>query len=337
MKISSTIQEEIIIDYSFPNSGENGDFNKPFRRQYRVPAAKPGTTQVIEGEFPLDGYVMQYKGKDPTQPPFFNTIYSELTARTVYSGEVRDLSLEDFVEIEFGLVDIKPEYAFGDFGKKEFILDETVDIPIFKDVSGTIDLEAVKMNLFLDNAFGIQALTTVNSITASNSKNKTTVSLTHPQAIGKDILLTRATNPPLLAHTQFYEFDQNTSNIKEFMEVLPDKITTNIKIISRPNGSNDYTDFVKDESYLRARLSVVMPVQFAANNLTLVEKQAFNFNGLENSEKIKSGTFKLRVENDFPLDAKILVEFLNEADEVLLDLFNTGEKIEAAQVNSGTG
>lgn len=337
MKISSTIQEEIIIDYSFPHSGENGDFNKPFNRQYRVPAAKPGTTQVIEGEFPLDGYVMQYKGKDPTQAPFFNTVYSELTARTVYSGEVRDLSLEDFVEIEFGLVDIKPEYAFGDFGKKEFELNETVDIPIFKNVSGSINLEAVKMNLFLDNAFGIQALTTVNSITASNKNNNTSVSLTHPQVIGKDILLTRATNPPLLAHTQFFEFNQTTSNIKKFVEVLPDQINTNIKIISRPNGSNDYTDFVKDESYLRARLSVVMPVQFAAGNLTLVEKQAFNINALENSDRIKSGTFKLRVENDFPLDAAVEVEFLTDSDEVLLSLFNYGEKIDAATVNNVTG
>ncbi|MFT5512343.1 MAG: hypothetical protein ACI8SE_000741 [Bacteroidia bacterium] len=337
MRISSTIEEEIIIDYSFPNSGENGDFNKPFKKQYRVPAAKPGTIQVIEGEFPLDGYVMQYKGKDPTQAPFFNTVYSELTAKTVYSGEVRDLSLDDFVEIEFGLVDIKPEYAFGDFGKKEFEVNETVDIPIFKNVSGNLNLEAVKMNLFLDNAFGIQALTTVNSIVASNSNNNTSVSLTHPQAIGRDILLTRATNPPLLAHTQFYEFNQTTSNIKSFVEVLPNQITTNIKIISRPNGSNDYTDFVKDESYLRARLSVVLPVQFSTNNLTLVEKQPFNFSALKNSEKIKSGRFKLKVLNDFPLDAQIRVEFLSEADDVLAVLFDIGDKIDAADVNSLTG
>ncbi|MFT5722898.1 MAG: hypothetical protein ACI9JN_000003 [Bacteroidia bacterium] len=337
MKISSTIQEEIIIDYSFPNSGEEGDFNKPFTKQYRVPAASPGTIQVIEGEFPLDGFVMQYKGKDPTQAPFFNTVYSELTARTVYSGKVRDLSLDDFVEIEFGLVDIKPEYAFGDFGRKEFEVNETVDIAIFKDVSGKLDLEVVKMNLFLDNAFGIQALTTVNSIVATNSNNNTTVSLTHPWLIGQDVLLTRATNPPLIAHTQFYEFDDVSSNIKDFVEVLPDKITTNIKIISRPNGSRDYTDFVKDDSYLRARLSVSLPVHFAADNLTLVQKQAFNFSELENSDKIKSGAFKLRVENNFPLDATVEVEFLNENDEVMLSIFNSGEKIEAGVVNSLTG
>ena len=45
----------------------------------------------------------------------------------------------------------------------------------------------------------------------------------------------------------------------------------------------------------------------------------------------------MKVFNDFPFDAEIKVEFLNEIDEVLLPLFASGEKIEAAQVNSSTG
>lgn len=336
MRISSTIQEEIIIDYSFPNSGENGDFNKPFNRQYRVPPAEPGKVQVIEGEFPLDGYVMQYKGKDPNEAPFFNTVYSELVARTVYSGEVRDLSLDDFVEIEFGLVDVKPEYAFGDFGYKEYEVNETHRIPIFQNVSGDINLEDVAMNLYLENAFGIEALTTVNSVVASNSNNQKQVSLTHPSVIGNDILLRRATNPPLTPHRQTYVFDKTTSNIKEFTEVLPDEITTDIKIISRPNGSNDYKDFVKDASYLRARLSMQMPIQFSTDNLTLVQKKAFDLNSLANADRIKSGTFKLKAENDYPFDADILVEFLSETDDVLVSLFSGDEKIEAGAIYGGS-
>ncbi|MBO6516038.1 MAG: hypothetical protein JJ975_05765 [Bacteroidia bacterium] len=337
MKIASTIEEEIIIDYSFPNSGENGDFTKPFKRSWRVPPAKPGETQIIEGEFNLDGYAMQYKGQDPNTEPFFNAVYSELVARTVYSGEVRDLSLEDFVEIEFGLVDIVPEYAFGDFGYKEYNVNETFDIPIFRDVSGDVSLEDITMDLWLENAFGIQALTTLNSITAANSNNKKQVSLTHPDLIGQDILLRRATNPPLTPSLQRYTFDKTTSNIKAFTEVLPDEITSDIKIISRPNGSRDLTDFVKNESYLKARLSVQMPVQFAADNLTLVQKQHFDFNGFENSERIKSGTFKLKVENDYPFDMEVLLEFLTETDEVITTLFADGQKVESPSVDGTTG
>lgn len=337
MKISSTIEEEIIIDYSFPFSGEDGDFSKPFNRQYRVPPAKPGEVQVIEGEFPLDGYVMQYKGQDPHQPPFFNAVYSELTAKTVYSGIIRDISLSDYVEIEFGLVDIIPEYAFGDFGYKKYEVNETHEIPIFKNVSGDISLEDVSLNLFIDNAFGIQALTTVNSISATNSNNKNTVSLTHPDLIGQDVLLRRATNPPLTPSRKQYTFDKTTSNIKEFMEVLPDEISTNIQIISRPDGSNDYRDFVKDASYLKAILSLDMPVEFSMDNLTLVQKKPFNINTLANSERIKSGTFNVNVENDYPFDMKLVMEFLSEDDVVLTTLFDTDEKIEAATINGTTG
>lgn len=337
MRIASTIEEEIIIDYWFPFSGEDGDFNKPFRRQWRVPPAKPGQTQIIEGEFPLDGYVMQYKGKDPSQPPFFNTVYSELTARTVYSGVVRDLSLEDYVEIEFGLVEIKPEYAFGDFGYKEYTLNETNEIPVFKNVSGAFNLEDVTMNVFLENAFGIEALTTINELKAINSNTNKEVSLQHGNVIGQDILLRRATNPPLSAYRQQHVFDKSTSNIKDFLSVLPDKITTDIDIISRPNGSNDYRDFVKDESYLRARLLLALPVQFGMKNLQLVQKQAFDFNSLTNSDRIKSGTFKLRVDNDFPIEMNMVAEFLSEDDQVLLTLFDGAENVEAAELDPTTG
>ncbi len=337
MRIASTIEEEIIIDYSFPHSGENGDFSKPFKRQWRVPAAEPGTVQVIEGEFPLDGFVMQYKGKDPKSAPFFNAVYSELTARTVYSGIERNLSLDDYVEIDFGLVDIVPEYAFGDFGYKEYEVNQTHDIPIFQNVSGDINLEDISMNLFLDNAFGIQALMTVKSIVATNSNNKKEVALTHPSLIGQELLLRRATNPPLTPHRRQYMFDNTTSNIKEFAEVLPDAITTNIKIISRPNGSNDYRDFVKDDSYLRATLSINMPVQFSTDNLTLVQKQPFDFSTLENAERIKSGTFKMKVENDYPFDITLVMEFLSDSDEVLTSLYDDGQKIESSPVNSSTG
>ncbi len=337
MKISSTIEEEIIIDYSFPHSGEGGDFNKPFIRQYRVPPAKPGQVQVIEGDFPIDGFVMQYKGKDPSEPPFFNTVYSELVARTVYSGEVRNLSLDDFVEIEFGLVEVKPEYAFGDFGYKKFNVSESRDIPIFKNIRGDVNFEDVQMVLTIENAFGIEALTTVNHIRGINTRSNAEVSLTHPTLIGNDVLIRRASNPPLSARTYPFFFDESTSNIKSFFNILPDKIETDMQLISRPNGSQDYTDFVKDESYLRASLSLDVPVQFSATNLSLVQKQRFDFNALAQSDRIKSGEFKLEVENDFPYDLSLQMEFLTEDDSVLVQLFGDGQKVEAADVDPGTG
>jgi hypothetical protein len=335
MKIFSTIEEEIVIDYSFPFSGENGDFTKPFSRQYRVPAATPGTTQKIEASFPLDGFMLHYQGKDPDNAPFTNTVYSKLTARTVYSGKVRNLSLDDSVYIEFGLVDIVPEFAIGDFGSKTFKVDEPIDVKALKNVFGSIDLQDVELTLTFDNGFGIEALTTVNSIEAQNARSGESVSLTHPNLINKDVLIKRAINPPFTSRKHFYFFDQNNSNVESFLETLPDQIIPNITVVTRPNGSNDFQDFVFYDSYLKAHLRLEMPVTFAMDNLQFVRKKAFTFADIANSEKIKSGKFKLQVDNDFPLDVKLNLEFLSEDENVLLEVFKTDNTIEAATIPTG--
>ncbi|MFT4521443.1 MAG: hypothetical protein ACI8ZN_000375 [Bacteroidia bacterium] len=334
MKIFSTIEEEIVIDYSFPHSAENGDYSKPFKRQYNVPPAKPGETQRIEVSFPLDGFELQYGGKDPKQAPFVNAVYSELTARTVYSGLVRNLSLDDSVYIEFGLVDIVPEFAFGDFGSKTYHLTDPVDVPALKNVTGNIDLKDVSMRVEFENGFGIEALTTVNSLTAKNSRNGKSVALSHAGFVGPDILIGKAINPPFIPRKRTYYFDKSTSNIEEFLEVLPDQIVPDIDILTRPFGAKDYTDFVFYESFLKTNLILDMPVSFAADNLTFVQKKDFSFADINNSQKIKSGSFKLEVQNDFPLSLQLQMEFLDEADQVLHTLFTKNNTVEAAQLDA---
>lgn len=336
MKIFSTIEEEIIIDYSFPFSGEGGDYSKPFSRQYRVPAAAPGTTQKIEAKFPLDGFALQYKGKDPNSPPFTNTVYSRLTAKTVYSGKVRNLSLNDSVYIEFGLVDIVPEYAFGDFGTKTYKVEDPFEVKALKNVFGAVDLENVQMTLTYDNGFGVEALTTVNSITAINNRTGQSVQLTHPTLINKDILIRKAQNPPFTPHKTIFTFNNTNSNLEGFIENMPDKIVPDIKVVTRPNGSNDYTDFVFFDSYLKTHLSLFMPATFGMDRLKFVRKQGFNFSDIRNNEKIVSGTFKLKVENDFPMSAEISIEFLDNSDQILLEIFEMDNVVDAAVIPSGS-
>ncbi|MCB0735470.1 MAG: hypothetical protein KDC76_12870 [Bacteroidetes bacterium] len=335
MKIFSTIEEEIVIDYSFPFSGENGDTTKPFKRQYHVPPAEPGKTQRIEASFPLDGFILQYKGKDPNNPPFVNTVYSELKARTVYSGKVRNLSLNDSVYIEFGLVDIVPEFAFGDFGTKKFQVQDPLDVKALRNVTGALSLEDVSMRLTYENGFGIEANTTMKSLKAINTRNNTSKDLTHTQLINQTILIGRMTNPPPTAYKRIYNIDKNNSNIKEFLEILPDQIVPDIEVVTRPNGSRDYTDFIFWDSYLKAHIDVTLPMTLQFNNLQFIQKQPFDFSKLNKSDRIKSGTFKLKAVNDFPVEASITLEFLDANENLLLTLFEKENTIEAASIPSG--
>jgi hypothetical protein len=85
------------------------------------------------------------------------------------------------------------------------------------------------------------------------------------------------------------------------------------------------------DSYLKAILRLDMPVHFGADNLRLVQKRAWDLNkNQERSERIKSGTITVLMENDFPLAANIQIEILSDTEEVLTTLFPSGSGGEAA-------
>jgi hypothetical protein len=331
MKVYSTIQEAIVLTYRIPNSAENGDFNRPLERIFNVPPAKPGETQFIEKKFPLDGFVVKYKGKNSQEPPFFNTVYSEVLARTVYSGEVRTISLSDSVYVEFGLIEVVPDYAIGDFGNSKHHLKEDLKIKAFDNVSGAIDVTDVSMTLAIINSFGIQANVHINELVAQNTRDNTQVILSHPTFIGNTILVNRAVNPPLTASRRTFVFDDQNSNLESFLENLPNRIYADIELESRPNGSNDYTDFAFLKSRLQAALQLRMPVLFSTDSFQFAQKSGFNPMEFDRIERINGGVLRLIVENTFPFDMGLHVEFLNENEDVLFELFE-GQVAEAASL-----
>lgn len=332
--VISTIEEAIIINYTVPNSGKAGNFSEPIDLTFQVPAASPGKAQEYTEIVPIDGYTIRYKGKDELSAPFFNTIYSELTASTVYSGIERNLSLSDSVIVKFGLIDIAPSYAIGEFGNRNFGVQDTIEVDALKNLRGNMNLEDATMELEITNGFGIEADFTLNSLSAINTREKKVVDLNY-FIVGNTELILRALNPPFLPFIRTYTMTSANSNVKDLMEALPNKIAYDVDLESQPNGSRDYTDFIFDIGSFKTKLTLELPVQFGLDSLQLNKIADFNFKDLKNHDRIISGDFKLRVDNDYPIDIFLELEFLNEQNEVLFTAFS-GQKIEAATLKSGS-
>jgi len=95
----------------------------------------------VEERFPIDGFNISLWGKEKSTAPDYNNVYSEMTASIKYSGIERTLSLDDKINIRFGLVDVRPSLVYGDPGPHEFALLDTQAIRIFENVTGNISLE----------------------------------------------------------------------------------------------------------------------------------------------------------------------------------------------------
>lgn len=326
MEVYSNVNEAITLSYTIPNSSRNNNFNDNVKQVVKVPPAAPGSFSKVIKKFPLDNYEIYLKGQFPNQPPFKpNTIYSEFTASIDYTGVERTLSLSDSVYVRFGLIDIKPYLAIGDFGKRQFSFEEKNPVKFFKNLEGGINLEDVEMNLWFENSFGIEADMTVNHIVGVNNRANRSVQLIST-GLDNTFTLKRAVNNPFLSSIHNINFNKSNSNLKQFLENIPDELDSKFNIVVRPRGSQDYTDFVFDYSKLTANLNLEMPVQFGTSGLQLSNVQAFDFAKIKNSDRIKSGVLKLDVLNGFPLEASCNLEFLDENDQLLTTLFEKGKE-----------
>lgn len=334
MKVFSTINEEIILEYEVPES-KHKETGNPIKRTFIIPPAVNGVPSEVDQSFPIEDYEITYKGKDPSVPPFYNTFYSTLTARIEYTGEVRSLSLADSVYVQFGLVDVRPDLAIGDFGKKTYTFSDPIDVPLFKDISGNISLEDASLLLGFENAFGIEAAIDIESVEGINSTKGNSVGIISP-LFNDDVYIRRGTNilTGVRPYVKTVEFNKSNSNLKLFLENTPDKIKPQFSVTTRPNGSNNLTDFAFHNSYLKTSVELQVPLHLGMEDLTLVKKQAFNWKP-EDLSGLTEGTFKLKVDNGFPWSAVVLLEFMDADSGVLKTYLGTmDDVISAATVDA---
>ena len=332
MKVESTIQEAIQLEYEIPLSSKPGSAG-PIQQTWYIPAAEPGNTVEVEERFPIDGYSIILKGKDPNQVPTFNHIYSELVARTEYSGKERTLSLDDKVKIEFGLVDIKPLLIIGDPGKHDYRFNDTLVLNELKKIEGSLSLEDAELALTVENSFGIEAQMTINNIMGLNNRSGKKVVLQSPE-IDKPVFVGRAVNSTaFLPATTSLNLNKENSSLKLFLENLPDEIVADVEATIRPNGTVNQEDFAFNHSTLDASLNLEVPLKLNANQLTLTNTNNLDWSTLENIDRVQEISLLVKAENDFPLDAELELYFMDEAGNTVALVRDSVNKVVAAELD----
>lgn len=337
LKVESTVEEAIVLDYSLPNSFKDGEPGTPLSKTWTVPPAKKGEKIFVEEMFPIGGYTIYFWGKSNLENPTFNHVYTELIARIEYSGILRTLSLEDKIRVELGLVDLIPELIIGDPGRHELSSNDTVGLKLFDNISGDLSLEDAKMNLNFYNSFGIETLLDIKEIKGQNTRNGKSLKLISSELLNPILLKKAANNPPLVAYEYDVMLDKSNSNLKQFLELMPNKLMPEIEAVVRPNGTINQNDFAFDVSELLVNIRFEMPLKFGLDNLTVAVNESVTFFSDEKVDNIKGGQLILKLINDFPISGRIKMVFKDKMGEQLFELFS-GDNYEmtAAEVDPQT-
>jgi hypothetical protein len=163
----------------------------------------------------------------------------------------------------------------------------------------------------LRNSIGTDGRFKLHSLEGENVFNHSKVALS-ANPLMNDLFVTS----PIFQRDQYTEtvvdLNSSNSNIKSFLENLPQKLNYDLETEISPNGNvNNFKDFVFDNSRLDVIMRVQAPATFAFGGFVLRDTQGINWSNLGSIDRVKSATLFLEMSNSFPMDFGIEVEMLD--------------------------
>ncbi|MBK9175989.1 MAG: hypothetical protein IPM46_06535 [Flavobacteriales bacterium] len=250
-----------------------------------------------------------------------NTLQTLVGAQLDPNGQGADVTNQDSLIIATRYLGLVPSYARGYFGQRTVESGpDTNSIGLFNSiVAGTLDLDIATLRLNVTNGFGADLRIRMQQLTAINTRTGATVSLEHSIFQGP-INLNRAINtgsgfiPSLYTRT----IDAGNSNIDLFLESLADRMAYELDLELNPLGDiSNGNDFLYYESELKARLELEVPLRLILNELTLQTVSVPDLPGSADGHALRSGTLRLFATNGFPMSARLELELIDAAGQVV--------------------
>lgn len=320
LAITNMMNGQIVGNFSLPGATLAG---LPLNLVMELPPGTPASPATTTDSRPLNGYVLDLRG------PGFNATNSMAThlsySNSANGGSVTITNMDSLLAL-VSYQGIVPEYALGSFGTQVVELDSgSTELDLFTHVTGTLDLEQVDARIRLVNGLGADARANVNYIRARNNRTGQAVDLSGPITQGL-LNIDRALD---LGNTfqptvKTYVLDQGNSNIKQFLENLPDLIEYSLDLTLNPLGniSNGH-DFLYHDSQVKAELEVDIPLRLIATDLMLSKDIDFELPGNAEGPAWRSGVLHLFAVNGFPFSADLGLAVVDR-DGHVLDVIQPG-------------
>lgn len=307
VSLSSTVNQPVDFQYEILSASKN---NVLFSTLIPVPAGSIANPSTVDTLFDLSGYTFNMISSNGTE---FNSYTTKTTVKMSMSAQSTTLTNNDVVMITNRFDEMEPSYAKGYFGQRtENVSGDPAYFDLFENmVSGSIDIDQVDVDLVIRNYIGADARITFNSILAENGA--ASLALNHA-VIGNAININRAIDPGGYPQASVYSINLNNgnSNIDQILELLPKIFTADLELELNPLGNvSAHHDFLYHPQTFRADLSVALPLNLIASNLTLADTLQLNLQKGENGY-VKSGNFTVEISNGFPLDGNLQLYFIDQ-------------------------
>lgn len=338
IKIISTIQENMTMFFNIPSATKDGS---ELKRTIKLTSPANGSNVIEEEIIDMSGYLIDFRGKNPDVKDTVNTFHQILTVSLDSSGRKVPVALRDSINIFYQIDELTPEYAIGYLGKSENRTGYgTTPFELFKGAFGNITLKDFKASVLIQNFLGAEGSITTHKLDGKNVFTNNKLDLNAAPLASEivvppaSILLGNYAN--LQPSNTVIDLNTGNSNVKQFVENLPQLLGYDLTIKTCPNGNvNNYKDFVTDEGRVDVYLRVEVPASFTVGSLTLQDTQALNLKSVSQPERIKSAKLYLTIDNGFPFELTFTGTLLDKNYNVLDNIqLEKADKIAGAAVDA---
>ncbi|MBX7242939.1 MAG: hypothetical protein K1X92_14450 [Bacteroidia bacterium] len=318
----SSIQDTIQFLYQFASAyDQNGQIPGI---QNKIPPAPENGYSYKQFEQTLENVVI-----DLTQgPKGFNSYIERIKIDLIGSGNVVKFDQQDSVYLNFGLIDMIPNYIEGYIGKDTVVFTGSKAMEIFGDKFNVDRLYFTdpKLNVVLANSIGADAKIEMKNIRFSNTQNGQSMLLNTDLVNNAQYL-----NGPRLPNVgqvvnNTFSLNKDNSNLPDVIGMMPNEIKYNVKVVANYSGSPGVrNNFATDTSNISAFMDFEVPLHGLFENFVMTDTVNVNFSTSvkpQDIEKVEKATLKLKLQNQFPVQVTVDAVFYDEAGNLVKTMAN---------------
>ena len=298
------------VRYRIPSASLN---TIPFDKTVSVPAKSGSTAGKITSSFDLSNYKFDLTGQNHNK---VNTLMTETSVSVNCNdiGQDTIFPFTDNVKVSNSFIGIVPQYAKGYFGSAVTTMGpDSTTLSLFSHViDGALNLQNINIDLDIENSVGADARVTIENLFSTNSRTGSMIPLSHP-VIGNPININRAADNGGTVTPSLYKisFTPSNSNIKLFVENLPDKMSYKVKYEINPLGNvSGGNDFIYYRKSIKTDFNMTIPLSLIANHLTLADTLDFKMDSGTNN--VNYGNLYVYADNGFPFSAEAQLYLMND-------------------------
>lgn len=314
---TNTYTQPLVFDLTLPGTTK---YAVPFQIHEII---YPGSSNATK-YYDISGYNIKLTGITGNK---INSLVQVINVSVAPNAQPDTIRGGQGVATKLSYTKLLPYYVEGYFGQQIIDLKyDSVALNLSKNLQASnFKINSAYINFKIVNEFGVDINAQLNNIKSLNSYSNTSVNLNATGLSNLNINRAGKTNQfsnPVFPSVKTVSVNTSNSNLKPFLENLPDFLTYQGKIVVNPfgniSGSNDFA-FLNTGVNIYA--DVDLPLQLNADYFKLVSTTTIDLTDVKQIDNINYGKLILQAINGYPFEAVLQGYILNEQNLIIDSLF----------------